>query len=170
VLDAIFYLLKTGCQWRNLPKDFPPWQTVFYHFTRWRKRGVWFKAHEALRLDTRENEGRDADPSGAIIDSQSVKITAEGAHFSGFDGNKKIKGRKRHLLVDTLGLLLSVYTSPANTGDRWGAKACTEGKKVFLPRLKTIWADAGYTGDDLAQACAENWLELCCSEASARSV
>ena len=160
LLNAIFYLLKTGCQWRNLPKDFPPWQTVFYHFTRWRKRGVWFRAHEALRRATREKAGRHSDPSGAIIDSQSVKTTAEGSWFSGFDGNKKIKGRKRHLLVDTLGLLLSVYTSPANKGDRWGAKACVGGKKVFLPRLKTIWADAGCTGDDLAQACAVNGWNL----------
>ena len=98
--------------------------------------------------------------TAAIIDSQSVKTTAEGAKFCGFDGNKKIKGRKRHLLVDSLGLLLSVYTSPANKGDRWGAKACMGGKKVFLPRLNTIWADGGYTGDDLAQACAVNGWDL----------
>lgn len=158
LLNAIFYLLKTGCQWRYLPSDFPPWQTVVYHFCCWKRRGVWFKAHEALRRATRTHAGRHPDPSAAVLDSQSVKTTAEGAWFNGFDGNKQIKGRKRHLLVDTLGLLLSVYTTPANVGDRWGAKACLGGKKFFLPRLKKIWADGGYTGDDLAQACArEGW-------------
>ena len=160
LLNAIFYLLKTGCQWRNLPKDFPPWQTVFYHFTRWRKRGVWFRAHEALRRATRVKAGRHPDPSGAIIDSQSVKTTAEGARFCGFDGNKKIKGRKRHLLVDTLGLLLWVYTTPATASERWAAKGCVAGMAFSLPRLKTIWADAGYTGDDLAQSCAGNGWDL----------
>lgn len=160
VLDAIFYVLKTGCQWRYLPANFPPWQTVFYHFRQWQRRGKWFKAHEALRKATRRKAGRHPDPSAAVLDSQSVKTTAEGARFRGFDGNKKVKGRKRHVLVDTLGLLLSIYTTPANTGDRWGAKACLGGKKYFLPRLRKIWADANYTGDDLAETCARDGLEL----------
>ncbi len=160
VLNAVFYVLKTGCQWRYLPKDFPPWQSVFYHFRQWQRRGKWFKAHEALRKATRKKAGRHPDPSAAVLDSQSVKTTAEGARFRGFDGNKKVKGRKRHVLVDTLGLLLSVYTTPANVGDRWGAKACLGGKKFFLPRLEKIWADAGYTGDDLAETCARDGWEL----------
>ncbi len=115
MLNAIFYVLKTGCQWRYLPANFPPWQTVFYHFRQWQRRGKWFKAHEALRKATRRKAGRHPDPSVAVLDSQSVKTTAEGARFRGFDGNKKVKGRKRHVLVDTLGLLLSIYTTPANT-------------------------------------------------------
>ena len=160
VLNAIFYVLKTGCQWRYLPKDFPPWQTVFYHFCQWQRRGEWFKVHEALRKATREKAGRHPHPSVAVLDSQSVKTTAEGSQFRGFDGNKKVKGRKRHVLVDTLGLLLSVYTTPANVGDRWGAKACLGGKKFFLPRLTKIWADANYTGDDLAQTFAREGWEL----------
>lgn len=136
VLNAIFYTIKTGCQWRYLPTDFPPWQTVFYHFRQWRRRGEWFKVHEALREATRKKAGRHPDPSAAVLDSQSVKTTAEGARPQSFDGNKKVKGRKQRVLVDTLGLLLSVYTTPANVGDRWGAKACLGGKKLFLPRLK----------------------------------
>jgi putative transposase len=160
VLNAIFYVLKTGCQWRYLPANFPPWETVFYHFRQWQRRGKWFKVHETLRKATRKKAGRHPHASAAVLDSQSVKTTAEGAHFRGFDGNKKVKGRKRHVLVDTLGLLLSVYTTPANTGDRWGAKACLGGKKYFLPRLKKIWADANYTGDDLAETCARDGWEL----------
>lgn len=160
VLNAIFYVIKTGCQWRYLPANFPPWQTVFYHFRRWKGHGRWFMAHEVLRKAVRCKVGRHPDPSAAVLDSQSVKTTAEGARFRGFDGNKKVKGRKRHVLVDTLGLLLSLYTTPANTGDRWGAKACLGGKKYFLPRLKKIWADANYTGDDLAETCARDGWEL----------
>lgn len=113
-----------------------------------------------MRKATRKKAGRHPHASAAVLDSQSIKTTAEGARFRGFDGNKKVKGRKRHVLVDTLGLLLSVYTTPANTGDRSGAKACLGGKKYFLPRLKKIWADANYTGDDLAQTCARDGWEL----------
>lgn len=160
VLNAIFYVLKTGCQWRYLPANFPPWETVFYHFRQWQRRGKWFKVHEALRKTTCTEAGHHPDPSAAVLDSQSVKTTAEGAWWNGYDGNKKVKGRKRQPLVDTLGLLLAVYTTPANTGDRWGAKACLGGKKYFLPKLKKIWADANYTGDDLAQMCARDGWEL----------
>ncbi len=121
---------------------------------------MWFKVHEALRKATRQKAGRHPDPSAAVLDSQSVKTTAEGARFRGFDGNKKAKGRKRHVLVDTLGLLLSVYTTPANVGERWGAKACLGGKKLSLPKPEKIWADANYTGEDLAQTCARDGWEL----------
>ncbi len=113
ILNAIFYVLKTSCPWRYLPKDFPPWQTVFYHFRQWQRRGRWFNVHEALRQATRKQAGRHPHPSAAVLDSQSVKTAAEGARFRGFDGNKKIKGRKRQVLVDTLGLVVSSYFSLA---------------------------------------------------------
>ncbi len=97
-------------------KQYPLKQgTFFYHFRQWQRRGRWFKVHEALRKAARKKAGRHPHASAAVLDSQSIKTTAEGAHFRGFDGNKKVKGRKRHVLVDTLGLLLSVYTTPANT-------------------------------------------------------
>jgi putative transposase len=159
VFSPIFYLLKTGCQWRNLPKDFPLWQTVFYRFRRWQRRSVWFRAHEALRRATRVKAGRHSDPSAAIIDSQSVKTTAEAAWFSGFDDNKRSRAQKA-LLVDTPGLLLWIYTTPTNVGERRAAKGCVAGMTFALPRLNTIWADGGYTGDDLAQACAGNGWNL----------
>lgn len=95
-----------------------------------------------------------------MLDRQSVKSTAQGANFSGYDGHKKVKGHKRHVLVDTLGLLLAVRLTPADVGDRRGVKACLVGKKVFVPRLETIWADANYTGDDLARTCAVAGWEL----------
>lgn len=159
VLNAIFYLLRSGCAWRYLPENFPPWGTVFYHFARWRRRGFWFRVHEALRKAVRQRAQRHPDPSAGMIDSQSVKGAAEANPYSGFDGNKSVKGRKRHLLVDTLGLLLCVTVTPANAGDRFGGKACLAGKEPFLPRLEKIWADGGYTGDEFIGWCKERgWL------------
>ena len=104
ILDAIFYVLRTDCPWRYLPTTFPPWQTVFYHFRRRRLQGRWFLLYRALHAAKRERVGRDADPSAAVMDAQSVKTVEESAPISGYDGGKQVKGRKRHLLVDTLGL------------------------------------------------------------------
>jgi len=160
VLDAIFYILKTGCQWRYLPYDFPPWQTVYYHFREWKRNGLWFQLHEKLRRATRVKLGRHPDPSAAILDSQSVKVTAEGHRFCGFDGNKKVKGRKRNILVDTQGFLLSLYVTPANRNDRYGAEMCLGGKKHYLPRLEKIWADAGYTSQALSDWCVTQGWQL----------
>ncbi len=104
ICNAIFYVLRTGCPWCYLPANFPPWQAVYYHFRRWRLSGTWYRLFTALREAERERVGRNAQPSAAIMDSQSVKTVEESASISGFDAHKHTKGRKRHLLVDTLGL------------------------------------------------------------------
>jgi putative transposase len=111
ILDAIFYALRTGCPWRYLPANFPPWQTVFYHFRRFRLQGP-FRLYCALHAAERERVGREVDPSAAVMDAQSVKTVEESAHISGYDGGQQVKGRKRHLLVDTLGLPIAIYVTP----------------------------------------------------------
>ena len=155
VLDAIFYVLKSGCHWRYLPHDFPPWSTVYYHFRRFRSSGLWVLILKALHAVERKRVGKDPQPTAAILDSQSVKIVEESAHPSGYDAHKNIKGRKRHLLVDTLGLPLSVYVTPADIQDRVGAQYLLAGLKLLLPSLKKIWADGAYTGEKLARWCRE---------------
>src|SRR5215813_2248654 len=117
VLDAIFYVVHSGCAWRYLPSDFPPWQTVFYHFRRFRLTGIWHRLYTALHRAERERAGRHLDPSAAILDSQSVKTVEESACVRGYDAHKCVKGRKRHLLVDTLGLPISSYVTPADVHD-----------------------------------------------------
>jgi putative transposase len=154
VLDAIFYVVKSGCHWRFLPHDFPPWSTVYYHFRRFRLSGLWSLILKALRAAERKRVGKDPQPTAAIMDSQSVKTTEESAHPSGYDAHKTVKGRKRHLLVDTLGLPLSIYVTSADVQDRVGAQCLLAGLKPFVPRLKKIWADGAYTGEKLA-----GWLK-----------
>ena len=156
VLDAIFYILKTGCQWRYLPKGFPPWQTVYYHFRQWKRQGLWSRLHGRLRRATRIKHGRDPYPSAGILDSQSVKTAAEGYNYCGFDGNKKVKGRKRN----ALGLIHSLYITPANRNDRYGAECCLGGIKFRMPRLKKIWADAGYISQELKDWCSTQGWDL----------
>ena len=114
VFDAIFYVLKSGCHWRLLPHDFPPWSTVYYHFRSFRLSGSWSLILKALRATERKRAGKDPQPTAAVMDSQSVKTVEESAHPSGYDTHKNVKGRKRHLLVDTLGLPLSVYVTSAD--------------------------------------------------------
>ncbi len=155
VLDAIFYVLKSGCQWRLLPHDFPPWSSVYYHFRRFRLNGLWTLILKVLRAAERKRAGKNPQPTAAIMDSQSVKTVEESAHPSGYDAHKSVKGRKRHVLVDTLGLLLSVYVTPAEVQDRIGARCLLAGLKPFVPRLKKIWADGAYTGEKLAGWCKE---------------
>jgi putative transposase len=155
VLDAIFYLLRTGCPWRYLPRDFPPWQTVYYHFCRFRLSGMWHRILTALRAAERQRMGRDAQPTAAIIDAQSMKTVEESAPISGYYGHKNVKGRKRHLLVDNLGLPLSVYVTPADVQDRAGTRCLLAGLKLLVPRLKKIWADRAYSGEELARWCEE---------------
>lgn len=121
ILNGIFYLLRSGCAWRYLPREYGPWSTVFHYFRCWRLDRTWTRIPAILREQVRRQAQRETTPSAAIIDSQSVKTTEQGGPH-GYDGGKKVNGRKRHLLVDTLGLLLKVVVHPANLQDRDGAK------------------------------------------------
>jgi putative transposase len=154
ILDAIFYALRTGCPWRYLPANFPPWQTVFYHFRRFRLQGP-FRLYCALHAAERERVGQEVDPSAAVMDAQSVKTVEECAHRSGYDGGKQVKGRKRHLLVDTLGLPIAIYVTPADLSDPAGARKLLAGLAFRVPRLQKIWAAAAYRGKDLADWCRQ---------------
>jgi putative transposase len=145
ILNAIFYITRTGCQWRYLPSDFAPWQTVYYHFSRLKKLEIWNQISDALVKKVRIQAGKNESPSAAIIDSQSVKST-EMPGERGFDAGKKINGIKRHILVDTLGLIIALIVHPANIQDRDGAKLLLEKIADIFPRLRLIWADGGYAG------------------------
>lgn len=144
-LDAIFYILRTGCQWRMLPTGFPPWQTVYSCFRRWTESGLWKRLNDALRIMTRKAVGKNKHSTVAIIDSQSAKTTEQGG-LRGYDAGKKIKGRKRHILVDSLGLILEIKVHSAGIQDRDGAKLLLEHITGKYPELVLIWADGGYRG------------------------
>lgn len=145
LLNAIFYIVRSGCHWNMIPIDFPPKSTVFYYFNRWSQDGTWQSINDALRMKVRVKIGKHPEPSAGIIDSQSVKTTDVGGEH-GYDAGKKVNGRKRHILVDTLGLILTVVVHSANIQDRDGAKLVLKKATDFLPRLELIWADAGYAG------------------------
>lgn len=147
ILDAIFYLLRTGCSWRQLPVDFAPWQTVYGYFAAWSADGTIRRIHDALRDQVRTQEGRDERPSAAIIDAQVVKgADTVGAGSRGYDAGKKTNGRKRHAIVDTVGLLLMVVITAASVQDRDGARLVTEKMRAAFPGVELMWADGGYAG------------------------
>jgi putative transposase len=167
IINAVLYICRTGVQWRMLPKDFPGWQLVYYYFHKWLTKGIWKKIQEHLRKCMRKKQGREECPSLAIIDSQSVKNSEWGIPDKGFDGNKRIKGRKRHIMVDTLGILLGIIVTEANVHDSVAGQALLKLMKGKLPRLKKIIADAGYMGDELIRI-ARRWLK-CVFEVVKRS-
>jgi transposase len=147
MLDAMRYLVDNGIKWRAMPADFPPWDRVYAFFRRWRDHALVKEFHDRLRARVRERAGRDAQPTAGVIDSQSVKADAVvGAGSRGYDGGKQVNGRKRHVVVDTLGLLLAVMVTSADTGDRTAARVLLEGVADAHHRLELVWADGGYTG------------------------
>ncbi|MGI8762293.1 MAG: IS5 family transposase [Jatrophihabitantaceae bacterium] len=147
IVNAIFYVVRTGCSWRQLPHDFPPWQTVFWYFKQWRADGTVDRLHDALRARVRDSAGRDPMASAGIVDAQSVKgADTVGAGSRGFDAGKKVNGRKRHIVVDTMGLLLAVIITTASVQDRDGARTVLDRLRFTMPSVAHIWADGGYAG------------------------
>lgn len=149
ILNGIFYVVVNSCKWRDLPGDLPPWQTVYTYFRSWRKDGTWQAIHQRLRGWTRAVAGRAESPSEVIIDSQSVPTATMVNQAVGYDGGKKIKGRKRHVIVDTLGLVMTVLVTAASKPERAGIKQAFQALmklKRQVARLYLVWADGGYSG------------------------
>ncbi len=157
IVNGIFYILRGGSSWRMMPHDLPAWQTVYGYFRAWRETGLWQTMNDVLRDAVRQQAGRQPAPSAAILDSQSIKTT-ETTQEAGYDKAKNVKGRKRHLLVDVMGLLLVVLVHCASIPERQGAKALLRrAQQQGLARLQLIWADGGYSGHPFA-----DWVARVC--------
>ena len=146
IVNAVFYLVKTGCQWRIIPGDFPKWQIVYYYFSTWKKNETWEQIHEFLVETIREIAGKNEEPTAGIIDAQSVKSTLVSSEDKGFDAGKKVKGIKRHIIVDTMGLILAVVIQSASVQDRDGAMSVIDKLIENWRKVKKIFADCGYAG------------------------
>jgi putative transposase len=151
IVEAILYLDRTGCPWRSLPSDFPPWQTVYGYFAAWRDGGTLTRLHDALRAQVRIAAGRSAEPTAAVIDSQSVRAADTVPRTSrGWDNAKKVNGRKRHIAVDTPGLILAMVITAASVQHRDGARPLLWNLHRSCRKVRLVWADAGYTAGKLA--------------------
>jgi putative transposase len=146
IVNGILYVLRSGCPWRLVPHDLPAWGTVYYYFRIWRKQGIWDHVQKSLLKAVRQKEGRDEEPSAAVIDSQSIKTSAVRGPEKGIDMGKKIWGRKRHLLVDTQGNLMDVKVTAASASDLAGAKKLLEPLVNLFPRMQLVWGDSHYRG------------------------
>ena len=149
VCNAVLYLIKSGCPWRRLPKSFPPWKTVCHHFRQWSHDGLWVSLNDQLRARVRALVGQRSRPTAAVLDSQTVRSDPHGGAV-GYDAGKKTKGRKRFLLVDTLGLVLGAAVQPASTPERAGAQALLAPLRPYFSWLRKLWADGGYSGAEFA--------------------
>ena len=156
ILDTILYVLRTGCAWRLAPHDLAPWDAAYRWFRAWSADGTWRQVHEALRDRVRAADGRDAQPTAAVLDSQSTK-SAEGGEAIGYDAGKRVRGRKRHLLVDSNGLLLRGVVHSASVQDRAGAKLVLAGVHEEFPQLQLVWVDGGYV--NVVDASLIGWAE-----------
>lgn len=146
VVNAILYMVDGGIQWRMMPKDYPNWQSVYYYFRQWRDDGTWQRIHDTLRAKTRRHQGRHKHPTAGSLDSQSVKTGITPTGIRGFDAGKGLMGRKRHLLVDTCGLLLAVLVTAASVSDPQGARLLLQTLGGFCKKLRLIWVDGTYRG------------------------
>lgn len=151
IVNAILYLVKTGCQWRMLPVDFPRWQIVYYYFSIWKKKEIWEQLHESLVESLRKKAGKKEEPTVGVIDAQSVKSTLVSSQDKGFDAGKKIKGIKRHIIVDTMGLILAVVIQSASTQDRDGAISVVEKMLENWRKIIKLFADSAYSGKLIAK-------------------
>ncbi|WP_435113974.1 IS5 family transposase [Nocardiopsis synnemataformans] len=161
VLDAIFFVLRSGCQWRMVPRDLLPWDAAYRWYRTWAADGTWDRVHDALRAQVRAAHGRDPAPSAAVLDAQSIK-TSEGGQARGFDAGKRTTGRKRHMVVDTLGLVLVIAVTSASVQDRPGGRRALKALAARFPSVGLVWADAGYANqvDNRLLAWAREKLRL----------